>query len=138
MAESVSQLPLKDKAFLYFLGQNPPFELRPKVVFRVRTRPFGQRPVIDNNAIKRRKPVALAREASMIILVPYKRIGEPDDNARTAVWLPSVRRITSRAQPRSSTGHDTLPGICDCRLTPNESRRFQANQIAVGITQDGA
>src|SRR5216684_434079 len=28
--ESVSQLPLKDKAFLTFLGQNPPFELRPK------------------------------------------------------------------------------------------------------------
>jgi hypothetical protein len=28
--ESVSQLLLKDKAFLTFLGQNPPFELRPK------------------------------------------------------------------------------------------------------------
>src|SRR5260221_7697902 len=28
--ERVSQLPLKDKAFLTFLGQNPPFELRPK------------------------------------------------------------------------------------------------------------
>ena len=28
--ESVSQLPLKDKAFLTFLGQNPPFELRTK------------------------------------------------------------------------------------------------------------
>jgi len=28
--ESVSQLPLKDKAFLTFLGQNPPFELRSK------------------------------------------------------------------------------------------------------------
>ena len=28
--ESVSQLPLKDKAFLTLLGQNPPFELRPK------------------------------------------------------------------------------------------------------------
>src|ERR1019366_6941520 len=26
--ESVSQLPLKDKAFLTFFGQNPPFELR--------------------------------------------------------------------------------------------------------------
>jgi hypothetical protein len=28
--EGVSQLPLKDKAFLTFSGQNPPFELRPK------------------------------------------------------------------------------------------------------------
>jgi hypothetical protein len=28
--ESVSQLPLKNKAFLTFLGQNPPLELRPK------------------------------------------------------------------------------------------------------------
>jgi len=28
--EGVSQLPLKDKAFLTFLGQNPPFELRTK------------------------------------------------------------------------------------------------------------
>ena len=28
--ESVSQLPLKDKAVSTFLGQNPPFELRPK------------------------------------------------------------------------------------------------------------
>ena len=28
--EGVSQLPLKDKAFLTFLGQNLPFELRPK------------------------------------------------------------------------------------------------------------
>lgn len=28
--ESVSQLPLKDKAFSTFLDQNPPFELRPK------------------------------------------------------------------------------------------------------------
>ena len=28
--ESVSQLPLKDKALLTFSGQNPPFELRPK------------------------------------------------------------------------------------------------------------
>ena len=28
--ESVSQFPLKDKAFLTFLGQNPPIELLPK------------------------------------------------------------------------------------------------------------
>ena len=28
--ESVSQSPLKDRAFLFFLDQNPPFELRPK------------------------------------------------------------------------------------------------------------
>lgn len=28
--ESVSQFPLKGKAFLTFEGQNPPFELRPK------------------------------------------------------------------------------------------------------------
>jgi hypothetical protein len=28
--ESVSQLPLKDKAFLTFLGQKPQFKLRPK------------------------------------------------------------------------------------------------------------
>jgi hypothetical protein len=30
--ESVSQLPLKDKAFLTFLGRNPPFELLPEAV----------------------------------------------------------------------------------------------------------
>ncbi len=34
--ESVSQPPLKDKAFSTFLGQNPPFELRPEMGFRRR------------------------------------------------------------------------------------------------------
>jgi hypothetical protein len=32
--EGVSQSPLKDKAFSTFLDQNPPFELRAKMVFR--------------------------------------------------------------------------------------------------------
>jgi hypothetical protein len=35
--ESVSQLPLKDKAFLIFLGQNPPFELRRKLALRLQS-----------------------------------------------------------------------------------------------------
>jgi hypothetical protein len=35
--ESVSQLPLKDKAFLTFLGQNPPFELRRKLAFHLQS-----------------------------------------------------------------------------------------------------
>jgi hypothetical protein len=52
--ESVSQLPLKDKAFLTFLDQNPPFELRLENGFRLRQRPVpAQRPIIDNGAIKR-------------------------------------------------------------------------------------
>jgi hypothetical protein len=35
--ESVSQSPLKRKAFLTFLGQNPPFELRRKLAFRLQS-----------------------------------------------------------------------------------------------------
>jgi hypothetical protein len=35
--EGVGQLPLKDKAFLTFLGQNPPFELRRKLAFRLQS-----------------------------------------------------------------------------------------------------
>jgi hypothetical protein len=37
--ESVSQPPLKDKAFSTFLGQNPPFKPRPKMGFRSRQEP---------------------------------------------------------------------------------------------------
>jgi hypothetical protein len=42
--EGVSQSPLKDKAFLSFLGKNPPFELRPKLTTRriLRQRPRGR------------------------------------------------------------------------------------------------
>jgi hypothetical protein len=35
--ESVSQSSLKDKVFLTFLGQNPPFELRRKLAFRLQS-----------------------------------------------------------------------------------------------------
>jgi hypothetical protein len=35
--ESVSQSPLKDRVFLTFLGQNPPFELRRKLALRLRS-----------------------------------------------------------------------------------------------------
>jgi hypothetical protein len=35
--EGVSQSPLKDKAFSTFLGQNPPFELRRKLAFRLQS-----------------------------------------------------------------------------------------------------
>ena len=41
--EGVSQLPLKDKAFLTFLSQNPPFELRPKTAFRLPSWPIQVR-----------------------------------------------------------------------------------------------
>ena len=34
--------------------------------------------------------------------VPYKRISEPEDIARTAVWLPPPRPITSSASCPSS------------------------------------
>jgi hypothetical protein len=38
VAERVSVTPpLKDKAFLTFLGQNPPFELRRKLAFRLQS-----------------------------------------------------------------------------------------------------
>jgi hypothetical protein len=53
--ESVSQLPLKDKAFSTFLDQNPPLEQRPGPKWdltAVRSL-LSQRPVIDNNAPKR-------------------------------------------------------------------------------------
>jgi hypothetical protein len=57
MAErlSVSQPPLKNKAFSTFLEQNPPFELRPgpKWDFTAGKSLFSQWPMIDNNATKR-------------------------------------------------------------------------------------
>jgi len=51
--EGVSQSPLKYKAFSTFLDQNPPFELRPKMGFRLTKACPAQWPVIDNNVIKR-------------------------------------------------------------------------------------
>jgi hypothetical protein len=52
--ESVSQLPLKDKAFSTFPDENPPFELPPKNGISPSTKAFpAQWPVIDNSAIKR-------------------------------------------------------------------------------------
>jgi hypothetical protein len=51
--ESVSQSQLKDNAFSISLHQNPPFELPPKMEFRLRQNCPAQWPVIDNTAIKR-------------------------------------------------------------------------------------
>jgi hypothetical protein len=51
--ESVSQCPLKTRAFSTFLDQNPPFELQPKMAFASDKSLLRQSPVIDNNAIKR-------------------------------------------------------------------------------------
>jgi hypothetical protein len=50
--ESVSQPPLKDKAFSTFLGQNPPFEPRPNNgVSPIDRSPFRQWPVIDKTPL---------------------------------------------------------------------------------------
>ena len=52
--ESVSQSPLKDKAFSTFLDQNPPFELPPENGIPPRQKAYStQWPVIDNTAIER-------------------------------------------------------------------------------------
>jgi hypothetical protein len=51
--EGVSQPPLKDKAFLTFFGQNPPFELPEKGVSPSTKACPAQWSVIDNSAIKR-------------------------------------------------------------------------------------
>jgi hypothetical protein len=44
---------LKDKAFLTFFDQNPPFEPRQKWDFAFDKSPSGPMAVIDNSAIKR-------------------------------------------------------------------------------------
>jgi hypothetical protein len=62
--ESVSQLPLKDKAFLTFLDQNPPFALRPKKVFRPR-----QKPVAPLARSRRQRHQATSNYVRKIILV---------------------------------------------------------------------
>jgi len=51
--ESVSQSPLKDKAFSTFLDQNPPFELPENGDFAFEKACPAQWSVIDNSAIKR-------------------------------------------------------------------------------------
>jgi hypothetical protein len=52
--ESVSQSPLKDKAFSTFQDQNPPFELPPKKWDFVSGKSLSvQWPAVDNSAIKR-------------------------------------------------------------------------------------
>ena len=48
--------------------------------------------------------------ASLMTLVPYKRIGEPDDIAQAAVWLASEVRMTAAAvaslpSARATNGH---------------------------------
>jgi hypothetical protein len=52
--ESVSQLPLKDKAFSTFLDQNPPFELPPENGISSPAKACSAEwPAIDNSAINR-------------------------------------------------------------------------------------
>jgi hypothetical protein len=50
---SVSQSPLKDKAFSTFLEQNPPFELRPENGISPSAKACVPNGVIDNSAIER-------------------------------------------------------------------------------------
>jgi hypothetical protein len=52
--ESVSQSPLKYKAFSTFLDQNPPFELQPEMEFGLRQKPIPtDDPIIDNTPFRR-------------------------------------------------------------------------------------
>ena len=56
--------------------------------------------------------------ADLMTLVPYKRIGEPDDIARACAWLASdASDYVTGATLVRRWRHDTLSRLCDRRLS---------------------
>jgi glucose 1-dehydrogenase len=50
--------------------------------------------------------------ADLMRLIPDKRIGEPDEIGRAAVWLASdVSELQARNNPVCGWWHDALPGL---------------------------
>jgi hypothetical protein len=90
--ESVSQLPLKDKAFSIFADQNPPFELRPengvsRPAMRGSTeRSFGSLTVLDvaQSALLNSPDNCDARLLSLVSPTPRTRTyaDRPSENSR--------------------------------------------------------
>jgi hypothetical protein len=74
--ESVSQPPLKDKAFLAFPDQNPPFELRPENGFSQRQGPVLPMAGHPQMTIISIPPV----QVSCIFSIRFRALGEPGLN----------------------------------------------------------
>jgi hypothetical protein len=66
--ESVSQSPLKDKVFSTFLDQNPPFELRKRILHPTKS---CQRPACNTTAPDGRDPRSAYRDDDLADGVPF-------------------------------------------------------------------
>src|SRR6266566_3503009 len=88
--ESVSQLPLKDKAFSTFLDQNPPFELPPKWNSAFDKTCPAQWPVIDNTAIKQLAKGKIAVAPLGLIAVPSWNLMMAHPGSGPALQFPSA------------------------------------------------
>jgi hypothetical protein len=91
LAESVSQPPLKDKAFSTFLGQNPPFELPPENGISPSTKACpAQMAVIDNTAIKRLTKGKLPSHPLSLIAVQSRNPMVAHPSSGPALQFPSA------------------------------------------------
>jgi hypothetical protein len=120
--ESVSQPPLKDKAFLTFLDQNPPFELPPKrsVLQSGNRRNEGGSPISQARLCRGHRILEDGRSVKRRL---QQRQAEWRDASQEAV--PQFRSLVIRACPqrpvRGSASTWTAERLCNpccCRTAP--------------------
>ncbi len=141
--ESVSQSPLKDRAFSTFQDQNPPFELRRKMGFRLRQKPVmavfrdwwrgrlpsegkghtfescraRQCPFVSQDDVP---PARLDRSCEILIragvIAPEISVlaAQNTRDRRTRACLPSASASASRSPPERASAFGLLTGAGIC------------------------